>query len=166
MKTHRIHADVPAWCVLVVLVLGLGLPASAGAQGPGQASVLPVQDLVFGVLAPGLPVAIDPRDTARRAEVEIRGKGTFLAQVVLPTVMTSASGASFPLTFSKGDVVVEYLRFGGAFTVDPTAPFELPIQARQQGVLLYLGGTASPAAAQAPGAYSASITIRVSNLGT
>lgn len=167
MATHRAQGVSPLRCVLVLgLALGWGWPASADAQPQGQASVLPVQDLTFGILAPGLAVHVDPGDSGRRAEVEIRGKGTFLAQVVLPNEMRSVTGATFPLDFANGDVIVEYLRFGDAFTVDPTAPFELSIQPRQQGVLVYVGGTARPGANQSPGAYGASITIRVSNLGT
>lgn len=167
MATSRRRGISSRPCVLVLgLFLGLGWPASAGAQPQGQASVLPVQDLAFGILVPGLAVHVDPGDSGRRAEVEIRGKGSFLAQVVLPKEMRSAAGAALPLDFAEGDVLVQYLRSGGTFTVDPTTPFELPILARQQGVLVYVGGTARPGATQAPGAYSASITIRVTNLGT
>jgi hypothetical protein len=147
-------------------VLLLACPLRVGAQPPGEVSVHPVQDLAFGTLRPGVVEGVSPRDGSRRAEVEIRGKGSYLLEVLLPPVMTSAAGFSFPLRFNPGDGVVHWLKSGTELPLNPTSPYALVLPPNEKGALIWLGGTALPPTGQPPGAYSASITLRVTQLGT
>jgi hypothetical protein len=166
---HRVPRGL-TWGLSIGLTLGLGpglvLPAAAGAQAPGSVEIFPVQDLRFGTLPTGAAGGVDPRDASRRAELEIRGKGEYLLEVLLPAEMASPAGFTFPLGFNGGDGVLQWLKSGLEQPLDPTLPYPLDIPAQEKGVRVFLGGTALPPRDQPPGLYSASITVRVTYLGT
>lgn len=161
MKARRIGPGIPLRCAFL-LVLGPLLPGAV----QGQVAALPIQDLAFGLLQPGLPMSVPPSDASRRAEVEVRGSGFLVLDFVLPSEMVSAGGARLPIRFGSSDAIVEYLRRGGTYTVNPNTATFLPIFRFQRGVLIYLGGTVDPAPDQPPGRYVAAISIQISNLGT
>lgn len=155
MSAHRVGGIV-AWCAL------LFAPAAASAQ----LSVFPVQDLAFGQLQAGIASTITVSDAARRAELDIRGKGTFTLDVILPTRMVSAQGKTFPLSFSNTSGQYRWPRLGLSFSFNPNTPTTIWIPFWESGATVYLGGTASPGPNQPPGLYTATITVQISNSGT
>ena len=155
MSAHRV-GWIAAWCALV------SAPVAANAQ----LSVFPVQDLAFGQLQAGIPSTITVGDAARRAEFDIRGRGTYTLNMILPTQMTSAQGKVFPLSFSSSSGQYHWPRLGLNFSFNPHVPTSIWIPFWESGATVYLGGTASPGPNQPPGLYTATITLQISNAGT
>lgn len=155
MRAHRIISRIVVWCALVAAPI----PASA------QLSVYPLQGLTFGTIPAGSPAVVDAADVARRAELDIRGNGTYTLNVILPNRMTSVQGAQFPLSFRNTDGIIYMPRLRLSYRFDPTTPTSLWIPFWESGVSIYLGGTAVPATSQPPGVYTATITVQVINSG-
>lgn len=156
MSAHRIIRKIVVWCALLVAPFPLS----------GQLSVYPVQDLAFGTIPAGSPAVVNATDVARRAELDIRGSGSYTLNVILPTQMMSVQGAHFPLSFSNTDGIVYMPRLRWTYRFNPTTPTSLWIPWWESGVSIYLGGTAVPATSQPPGVYTATITVQVINSGT
>lgn len=158
---------------LPVLVVFLGLGAAEGeAQrrppgggkpgGVGGISVTPQQDLSFGVLAPGVARTVYVDEVASRAEWLIRTAGTASILLILPRSLQGATGQSIPLSFDVGDAA---FMEGGTVAMtlhDPNSRFQVFVPADPGFGRLFLGGTALPPVDQAPGTYTATITIIVS----
>jgi hypothetical protein len=141
-----------AWCALTLV------PAPASSQ----VELLPVQDLAFGQLQPGIPEVVLPTDAARRAHVNVTGQGDWIATFTLPAELTSSEGATLPLVFGPTD---GYAGRNNSFTLfDPNQPFTFRGQ-RNRPYSIYLGGTADPAINQASGTYSATIIIFIAQAG-
>lgn len=141
-----------AWCALTLV------PAPACSQ----VELLPVQDLAFGLLQPGIPEVVLPTDAARRAHVNVTGQGDWIVTFTLPTALTSVEGVTLPLVFGPTD---GYAGRNNSFTLfDPNQPFTFRGQ-RNRPFSIYLGGTADPAVNQASGTYSATIIIFIAQAG-
>ena len=159
--------------VLPVLVAVLALDAAEGAAqrrppgggkpgGAGGITVTAQQDLSFGLLTPGEAATVFVDDVTRRAEWVIQGPSGVSVMLILPPTLLGTAGASIPLSFEFGDAG---FMEGGTVAVtlhDPNGRFQVTIPADPGFGRLLLGGTALPSVDQAPGTYTASITIIVS----
>jgi hypothetical protein len=140
-------------------------PTMAVAQATQALSVVPVQDLAFGLLLPGRREAITTNDVSRRAVVALAGNGAVDVTLVLPDALQTHAGDRIQLYFSTGDAAL--LTTGGAML----APLD-PLQVNRvkldddRTVLFVLGGTAVTTHTTRPGHYTARVTLLLSNPGT
>jgi hypothetical protein len=148
------------WTAVSCALFALSAPA-ASAQ-----TVFPVQGLAFGQLQPGVAATIQPTDAARRAEYSVTGSGTFVLTMALPPRLTSAAGHQIPMNYATNAGRVRWRTFGIQFTFNPNNPYTLWLPFFAGGGTVYVGGTASPAASQAPGVYTATMTLMIANAGT
>lgn len=147
------------WLLPAALAAALVEPCFA--QARSTVSALPVQGLRFGVLAAGIPAAVPPADAARRAAVELVGSGAVTLTFQLPPALATDAGELLPVHFGALDGRVEFPRSNRVIEFDPNAPLSLTIPPGFGGAQIYLGGTASPRAAQPPGEYRGTITVHV-----
>lgn len=148
-----------AWGTALALLALFAGPRAAAAQG---LAVLPVQGLTFGTLASGMPTVVSPLDASRRASIELRGSGHVTVTFELPGgLKAEGRDALLPLRFTPADGRVTFPRSGRALVFDPAAPVSFDIPPWAGGATVWLGGSAEPSPRQAPGSYSASITVNV-----
>ena len=148
-----------AWLASALLAVAAS-PCVARAQA--AVSVLPVQGLRFGTLATGIPTVVSPLDGAHRASIELLGAGQVSVTFELPPGLTAGGGGPLlPLRFGGTDGRVTFPRSGSMLIFDPAAPVSFTIPPDAGGATVWLGGSAEPGPRQAPGAYSASITVNV-----
>lgn len=169
--------------LLVALLLGLA-PATAAAQGPSTTitvsvlvpgapmTFLNLQDLDFATVIRGIPKTV-LRNTAAAGKVQVSGASNAFVQIrfTLPTQLPNIQalpGINMPISFAANSagwnrdtdsptggtafdpaVGVNNGRFG-----PPPRPY----------LWVYLGGTVSPSAVQAPGIYQGSIILTITYL--
>jgi hypothetical protein len=127
-----------------------------------QLTVNPQSDLKFGTVEPSLPAVVSPTDASSRAAFRVQGDGSYVAQFVLPSVLTGPTGATFPLSFGPGDAM---LQIGGTrITFDPNQPLPFTANPRQPR-RFFLGGTAGPGPGVPTGVYTAVITLTIAQAG-
>lgn len=148
--------------VALAAVLGAGLPARSASQ------VTALRPLAFGTVVAGVPTAVAPTD-AGAAAWRIRGVlgVTSSVTLTLPAVLTRVGGgATMPVSFCGTCAVyrVNNASPAGGTTFRPqTGPTGLVV-AVLSDVYVWLGGTVSPAAGQAPGSYTGSVVLTVAAL--
>lgn len=158
----------------VLLIASIAAAASwspaASAQGNGgrPLSAISRQTLDFGLLFSGTPSRVSRFDALRAGQFELRGaKGSEIrVDLGLPATMTGPGGAKLPLQFVPGDG--GYARdgiIGTAAPFDPGAPLITTLSDNGR-LYLYLGGTATPAAAQSAGTYSGTVILTIAYTGT
>lgn len=152
-------ARVGAWLFAAALLLHPTVPRAILAQS--SVAVLPVQGLSFGVLPGSASVVIDPLDSRRRAVVDVVGSGAVTVRFVLPTALVGDTNTPLPLSFGATDGRIAVAGSSQVIVFDPNLPVSFTIPSGSKGASIYLGGTARPLARQVPGAYSASINVRV-----
>ncbi len=151
---------------LALSALLVTLPLSAAhAQATSGVSIVPLQQLSFGQLIPGVPERIAVTDVARRAMIALTGSGTVDVTLLLPAALSTATGAEIPIQFGSLDVAllaspgaapaVLNLRQVNRVQVTPDHP-----------VYIVVGGTAVASTIQRPGSYSAIVSLVVSQPGT
>jgi hypothetical protein len=165
MTAHRTPATTGRCAKIVVFLLAL---AAFPAPRPlnAQVAVFPTQNLSFGTLRAGAAEYVDCADATRRAELEIFGSGNVVVTFSLPSEMVSSAGHRLALSFSNGDAVVELKGGKQDKSFDPNKPYQVKITGKDRGGTIFLGGMALPDASQAPGRYTATITVQVVTPGT
>ncbi len=148
------------------LLLLPALATDVRAQAQASVSIFPVQGLRFGTLLPGVTTQVPVGDGQRRAELRLVGGGRVTIAFDLPPALLSPGGARLPLVFGPSDGLFTFERGNRQSTFDPRAPLQLTLPPGQGSGSLFLGGTAAPAAGQAPGTYTGTITVRVVAPGT
>jgi hypothetical protein len=149
-----------AWLAAALLAVSAA-PSPVRAQA-GAVSVLPVQGLRFGTLASGIPTVVSPLDGSHRASIELLGGGHVTVSFELPPGLVAGNGGPLlPLRFGGTDGRVTFPKSGRMLVFDPAAPVSFNIPPGLGGATVWLGGSAEPGPRQAPGAYSASITVNV-----
>lgn len=143
-----------AWIAALLL-----LASPAAAQRSSTVSALPVQGLRFGLLAGGAPVVVSPLDAPRRAVLELVGAGHVTLTFELPAGLASRGGATLPLRFGPGDGRIVFARSSREIVFDPNEPVSFTLPPGLGTATVLLGGSAQPAAQQAPGEYTATITV-------
>ncbi len=151
---------------VALMVVSFVLAPAANGALHAQVALFPVQNLSFGNLRPGAPELVGADDAVRRAELELVGDGTVVITVGLPTEMVNMDGARLPLSFSRGDAVIEMRDSGKDKSFDPNKPKQIKIKQKEGGARIYLGGMALPDASQPPGHYTATVTIQIVAAGT
>jgi hypothetical protein len=148
------------------------VPAARAQSNPRRAVVVPplvataVHDLAFGNVLPGIPVSVSSGDPNHSGLFEISGPAAACVRVefTLPSGLTGG-GAPLPLVFGPADGFdFSHLHPHGVF-FDPHVPLVGVLGADGQ-LFVRLGGTVLPTRTQPGGAYSATITMTVYNLGS
>lgn len=137
------------------------LAAPCTAQSARSVSAIPVQGLRFGLLAGGAPAVVSPLDAGRRATLELVGAGHVTVSFELPAALSTRGGATLPLRFGAGDGRIVFAGSSREIVFDPNLPVSFTVPSGLGSAAVYLGGAAQPRAAQAPGEYSATITVFV-----
>jgi hypothetical protein len=152
------------WYLLLALLLA-SWPIPAAAQAPQAISIVPVQNLSFGLLLPGFQNPVSIADVSRRAVVALAGNGPVDIAVVLPTALETPAGDQIALRFSAGDAAL--LSAAGS-TLSPLDPRQINrVQLGNGSTLLFvLGGTAQTTAMTRPGHYTARVAIILNHPGT
>lgn len=124
------------------------------------------RNLTFGTVLPGVPSVILRTDAANSGQFDIRGpnQGMVLLTFVLPVALTGPAGALMPLTFGASDAGYSQAQsFGSQVGFDPRQPFTATLGINGRG-FVFVGATASPAANQRAGGYTATLTLTVTVL--
>lgn len=146
--------------LLGAMLLGLPLP------GQGKPlTVTGIRGVTFGTVLPGVPRVVLRTDPANSGQYDIKGpKGNVLLTFVLPVAMTGPLGALMPLSFAASDAGYSPTQsIGSQVGFDPQLPFTATLPNNGRGSV-FIGATASPAANQRAGAYSATLTLNVTVL--
>lgn len=167
-RAQRPNDRYPVYRLLAcaLILISVVSPLRVDAQVPF--SVTPSSDLTFGTVLPGIPTAVPSTDATRAGTFEIRGESNASVRIemILPPAMISASAAQIPLAFGPNDGSASSNRGqGNRILFDPWQPL-ITVLGRNGRLYVRIGGTAQPASAQAPGSYSAIISLTVYNLGT
>jgi hypothetical protein len=148
-----------------LLAAPLLLVALLAASAPLDAQSLQVsgtQPLRFGTMVPGIDRIAARTDPAAAAEFRIQSNGNRQIQLsfTLPSSMAGPGGARLPVTFGPTDAGFSRSRnIGNQVAFDPRVPYLGQLQGGRAHV--YLGATARPAANQAAGNYTATVTLTV-----
>lgn len=152
------------WATLFALILA-SWPMPAAAQAPQSVSIVPVQDLSFGLLLPGFQGAVSVGDVSRRAVVALAGQGPVDVAVVLPTALETPTGDRIPLRFSAGDAALLSTTGSTLSSLDPRQINRVQLS-NDRTVLFVLGGTAMTSASTRPGHYAARVALILNHPGT
>lgn len=149
----------------IALVLGLAVFAAppAQAQGGRKIRVDGVRPLAFGSLLAGTPTTILRTDPASSGQFDLAAQNNdvVIISLSLPSSMSGPAGASLPLSFTGSDAGFSPSQsIGAQVAFDPRQAY-LGTMSQQGRASVFLGGTATPAFNQRPGAYSATITLTV-----
>jgi hypothetical protein len=133
-------------------------------------SVLNVQDLRFGTVTPGLATNVDPRMSANAGKFEIHGarRAEIAVDLSLPPALTVGPW-SMPIGFgANGACYRNRDQQNLCAYFDPSTTLVTNI--RNQNfpnnlVVVWIGGTVSPAVAQFPGVYRGTITLTAAYTG-
>jgi hypothetical protein len=158
---------------LVAASLGLAAPpAAAQFVVPDDGHARPFmafaqRDLSFGQVFPGIPESVLSSDPRQAGLFEIQGtpESPVRVEFVLPSALQSSHGALLPIEFRHGDGQADFSRgrFRGVF-FDPRTPLVADLGPNGK-LWVRLGGTVLPTRDQAGGAYYATISITVFDLG-
>lgn len=125
------------------------------------------RDLTFGEVLPGIPESVLSSDPKHAGLFEVQGSKCSPVRVefVLPSALQSAQGALLPIEFGHGDGQADFSRgrYHGIY-FDPRTPLVADLGPNGK-LWVRLGGTALPTRDQAGGAYYATISITVFDLG-
>jgi len=127
----------------------------------GQTGVTGIRPLAFGAVLPGFASTIAPTNPSNSGQLNLTGtKSSYVFFTLsLPTAMTGPGGASLPLSFgasSGGYSATQSTSSETAF--DPRTYQFVQLSGTGRGSV-FVGGTASPAANQVAGSYSATLTL-------
>jgi hypothetical protein len=144
--------------VALVLLLALLCAAPLAAQ----VQVNRVDDIRFGNVLGGVANTVLRTDAARAGRFDIITppgvviNGTF----VLPAVMTRAGGATMPISFAGNTAgYSDAQSIGSQVAFDPRLGGT--VTATDGRASVFMGATVTPAVGQAPGSYTATITLIV-----
>lgn len=149
---------------LFALVLGLAALVAAPALAQGRKiRVQGIRPLSFGVLLAGTPTSILRTDPANSGQFDLAAQNNDVVILTfsLPSTMGGPAGASMPLTFGGNDAGFSAQQsIADQVAFDPRLAYMAVMSKTGRGSV-FLGGTVTPAFNQAPGAYSATITLTV-----
>jgi spore coat protein U-like protein len=166
---------------LLVLLLAPSAAAAQGATTTGRATArvftvpitfLNLQDLDFGIVTLGVPKTVI-QNTASAGKIRVAGQPNAFAQIrfTLPTQLDNVQalpGITMPITFAANSA--RWRRridaTGGGTIFNPAVGVN---NARFGGnanpyFFVYLGGTVTPSASQAPGIYQGTIILTITYL--
>lgn len=130
-------------------------------------TVTPQQDLDFGNVIPGADktVAITTATAGRWLVQGTAGAEVSLAMTALPTSLTSDAN-TLPIVYGATAAGHNATNDpGGAATFDPAVGATANIGSPVATLFVWIGGTVQPAAAQASGLYTGTITLQTTYTG-
>ena len=142
--------------------------------GPKRVVVVPplvavaLRYLAFGAVLPGIPTSVPVSDPLHTGLFAISGPAAASVRVefILPAALVSGP-SQLPIAFGSGDGFADFSNVSppGGTIFDPHAPL---LGALGPGGQLFvrMGGTVLPGRTQTGGAYAATITMTVFNLGS
>ena len=157
------------WLPMAIALLVANSPAPLGAQGGGGGrplTVTGVRGLGFGIVVPGVPQVVPRTDAVGSGQFDIRGpnRGQVSLTFTLPSVMTGPAGAQLPLAFGASDAGYSQSQaIGSQVGFDPQQTFTATLSNAGRGSV-FIGATATPAAGQRAGSYTATLTLTVTVL--
>jgi len=132
-------------------------------------TVVSVSDLSFGTVLPGISTSVSATDPHHSGQFEIQGPACASVRIEfsLPFALVSDHGALLPVSFGAGDGFADFSHGTPprGLVFDPHMPV-IGTLGPNGRLLLRLGGTVNPAQTQTGGAYSATISLTVYNLGS
>jgi hypothetical protein len=135
------------------------------APATAQVSVIGIRDLAFGPVIVGIPSTVAPSDPLRSGQYRITAPAGTRVRVDfdLPSRLNGPGGARLTIKFAKTDAILVGNAPGSVPVVLDPNP-----QANQKfdmgsntAANIFLGGTVTPAGNQAPGNYTATVTLTV-----
>jgi hypothetical protein len=148
------------WAFICCGVL-LGSAPSAAAQ----ISVLGIRDLAFGPVITGIPSSVAPTEPLRSGQYRITAPAGARVRLdfTLPKQLVGPGNARLPIAFGKTDALAVGNAPGSVpVGLDPNPKANLKYDmGSSTAVNIFLGGTVTPAANQAPGGYVAAVTLTV-----
>jgi len=154
---------------LIASPLAAQVRRAAAVKIPTPLLALALSDLEFNTVLPGIPLSVPVFDPRHAGLFEIQGPADASVRVefVLPAALVSDGGALLPIQFAPGDGFADFSRGrpprGVVF--DPHGPVISTLGPNGR-LFLRMGGTVLPARTQAGGAYRATISMTVYNLGS
>ena len=145
------------------LIVVLSLLAGQVRPAAGQLQVNGLRNLTFGNLTRGIPKYVPPSDPAISGEFDIITAIGNSVRIVftLPTQLNGPAGATLPISFGNSDAIAISTRPNSTpVTFDPKKAKNLN-NFNSTRYLIFLGGTASPAANQQVGNYTGTVTMTV-----
>jgi hypothetical protein len=142
------------------LLLAAARPAAA------QVTVSGIRNLAFGPVIRGVPVHVLPSDAVKSGQFRfVTAIGnTVRLQFTLPTRLNGPSNARLPISFGSTDAIAVGTASNSVpATFNPNSSQTYNI-VTSTTINVFLGGTVSPAANQATGAYTNTITLTVTVL--
>jgi hypothetical protein len=137
----------------------------AAPSASAQVSVSPIRDLAFGPVIVGVPTTIGPSHPTRSGQFQIAAPLGTRVQIrfTLPNQLGGPAGAQMPIGFGNNDAISVGTASGSVpSTFNPKATRVFDTTSATTNV--FLGGTVTPAASQAQGSYTATITLTVTVL--
>ena len=148
----------------IALLVALTLAVAPAAAAQAAITVTGVQGVTFGTMLQGATKVISRMDAANAAQFTIKGAGSgrqVQLQFTLPPNLIGPGGAAIPLSYSAGDAGFSAEQsIANQIGFDPRSPFVAQLSQNGRGSV-FLGCRATPGAAQAPGAYTATLTLTV-----
>lgn len=136
---------------------------------PTPLLALALNDLEFSTVLPGIPSSVPVHDPRHAGLFEIQGPpdGSVRVEFVLPAALSSDGGALLPISFGPGDGFADFSRGRPprGLLFDPHAPVTGTLGPNGR-LFVRMGGTVLPAQTQAGGAYRATISMTVYDLGS
>lgn len=149
---------------LLALAVALLAPGTAHAQRPIATVPGAFRDLDFGTVFPGTAEYVPPTDP--RAGLWVfkgtPGRSVALTFTSLPPFLLNG-GQSLAVTYGPASAAWNTVNDpAGAQPFDPAVGTTAVIGSRPSRIYVWLGGTAMPAPAQAPGTYESTCTLDAS----
>jgi len=148
--------------LLIALLALAALPRSVEAQ----ATVSPIRNLTFGPVIQGIPKHILPNDATRSGEFQFIAtlNDNIRIAFTLPTRLNGPTGATMPIAFSTTDGIAQGTGPTSVpVTFNPNVSNQFQLVSSNR-ILVYVGGTVSPAANQRVGSYTATVTMTITIL--
>jgi hypothetical protein len=124
------------------------------------------QTLAFGGVMPGIPRHISPSDPIRSGRFEFQAAigNRVRIRFTLPNRLNGPAGATMPISFGNADAIIQGQASGSiATTFNPRSRHTTTLTGGST-FNVWIGGTVTPSAGQALGAYSNTITMTITVL--
>jgi hypothetical protein len=146
--------------LLVSLAIAGAVPLGAQGRPLGVSGVRP---LVFGVVFPGMPLAVSRTDAANSGQLDLAGNKNADVQLTftLPNTMTGPACATMPVVFGGSDAGYSASQsVGSQVAFDPRTPFLATLNKNGRGSV-FVGATVNPPPTQRAGTYTGTITLSI-----
>jgi hypothetical protein len=148
------------WTLVACAALLVPVPPAAA-----QVSVAGIRNLAFGPVIIGIPSSVAPSDALRSGQYRFTAPAGSRVRIDfdLPGQLNGPGTAKLTIKFGKTDAVIVGNAPGSVPTaLDPNPKANLKYDmGTSTAANVFLGGTVTPAANQAPGSYIATITLTV-----